>query len=75
MSLVTDPKLHDPDIGSPDDHAHYARKEAIAQAAVEGGLITALCGVQFSPVRDPENYPTCQRCAQLLEQFGERNNS
>lgn len=72
---LTEPKIKDPDIGSPDDHSHYARKEEIARAAVEGGTVTALCGVQFMPLRDPENYPVCQRCKMLLEQFGDRSNS
>lgn len=70
---VTEPKLRDPDVGSPDDLSHYARKEAIARAAVEGGLIEALCGVQFRPLRDPQNYPVCPRCAELLEQLGNRS--
>lgn len=70
---ATEPKLRDPDVGSPDDMSHYARKEEIARAAVEGGLITALCGVQFRPLRDPQNYPVCQRCAELLEQLDRRN--
>lgn len=73
MSLVTDPKLDDTGTGSPDDHAHYALKKEIARAAVEGGLITALCGVKFAPVRNPERYPTCQACAVLLEQYGARD--
>lgn len=70
---ATEPKLHDPDVGSPDDMSHYCRKEEIARAAVEGGLVVALCGVLFRPLRDPQNYPVCQRCAELLEQFGNRS--
>lgn len=70
---VTEPKLHEPDVGSPDDMSHYARKSEIARAAVEGGLITALCGVQFAPLRDPQNYPVCPRCARLLEELDKRS--
>lgn len=69
---LTEPKIEDPDVGSPDDCAHYAKKEAIARAAVEGGLVKALCGVEFMPLRDPQNYPVCQRCEQLLEQLDNR---
>lgn len=72
---ITEPKLDEPDIGSPDDCAHYCRAGEIARAAVEGGYVTALCGVKFMPLRDPERYPVCQQCKQLLEQFGDRNNS
>lgn len=72
---ITDPKIQDPDIGSPDDCAHLCRKDEIARAAVEGGLVTALCGVQFMPLRNPDDFPICQRCATLLEQFDQRGNS
>jgi hypothetical protein len=43
-STETRPADADADIGEDDRHAHYARKEEIARAAVLGGLITALCG-------------------------------
>jgi hypothetical protein len=72
MSVSLETVLEKPDVGSPDDHAYYCRKEEIARAAVEGGLVQALCGVMFMPLRDPENYPVCQRCAELLEQFQNR---
>lgn len=70
---VTESEVKDPDVGSPDDCSHYCRKEEIARAAVEGGLVLALCGVRFMPLRNPDDYPTCQRCAELLEQFDQRN--
>jgi Protein of unknown function (DUF3039) len=62
----TDPKLQEPDTGSPDDRAHYARREDIVRAAVDGGRIRALCGVEFEPIRDPSRFPVCQRCAEIL---------
>lgn len=70
---VTEPTLDETDTGSPDDLAHYARKDDIVRAAVEGTLVTALCGVKFQPVRDPSRFPTCQRCATLIEQLDQRN--
>lgn len=75
MPVDLEALLEKPDVGSPDDASHYCRKEEIARAAVEGGLVTALCGVQFMPLRDPQNYPICQRCAELLEQYGNRGSS
>lgn len=72
---VTEPKLRDPDVGSPDDMSHYARKADIARAAVEGGLVKALCGVSFAPLRDATRYPVCPRCSELLEQLGNRGAS
>jgi len=63
----------DSDTGRPDDVAHYARKEDITRAAVEGGLVTALCGAKFHPIRDPHRFPVCTPCARLLEQLDRRS--
>jgi hypothetical protein len=49
-----------------DEYAHYAKREEIARASVLGGKITALCGWEFEPVRDPSRYPVCQRCKELV---------
>ncbi len=62
----TEPRLDEADTGSPDDRAHFARKSEITRAAVMGGKVRALCGVEFEPVRDPSRFPVCQRCAAIL---------
>jgi hypothetical protein len=49
--------------------AHYARKDKIAEAYVEGTEITALCGKKFVPSRDPENLPVCPRCKEIHDQL------
>jgi hypothetical protein len=54
------------DTGEDDRHAHYARREEIARAAIEGGRVTALCGYKFEPVRDPTRYPVCPKCKELV---------
>jgi hypothetical protein len=64
-STETRPADADADLGEEDGYAHYARKEEIARAAVLGGLITALCGHKFQPVRDPKRFPVCPRCKEL----------
>jgi hypothetical protein len=69
----TEPRTTDGDTGGPGDVAHYARKDEVTRAAVEGGLVTALCGVRFQPVRDPTRFPVCRPCARLLEQLGNRS--
>ena len=56
-----------------DEFAHYARREEIVRASIEGGRVTALCGYKFEPVRDPSRFPVCQKCKELVEmasQFG-----
>ena len=68
----TDPRPTDGDTDGPGDVAHYARKDDITRAAVEGGLVTALCGVKFQPIRDPQRFPVCRACARLIEQLDNR---
>ena len=68
----TDTRTDDPDTDGSGDVAHYARKDDVTRAAVEGGYVTALCGVKFQPVRDPSRFPVCRPCARLLEQLGNR---
>jgi hypothetical protein len=64
-STETTPVVSDADTGEDDRYAHYARKDEITRAAVLGGLVTALCGHRFQPVRDPSRFPLCQRCKEL----------
>jgi hypothetical protein len=64
-STETTPVVSDADTGEDDRYAHYARKDEITRAAVLGGLVTALCGHRFQPVRDPSRFPVCQRCKEL----------
>jgi hypothetical protein len=61
----TRPDLADTDTHEGDGYAHYARKEEITRAAIQGGTITALCGYRFSPVRDPQRFPVCPKCKEL----------
>jgi Protein of unknown function (DUF3039) len=64
-STETTPVVSDADTGEDDGYAHYARKEEISRAAVLGGLVTALCGWKFQPVRDPQRFPVCPKCKEL----------
>jgi hypothetical protein len=61
----TRPDLADADVQEGDGYAHYANKEEITRAAVLGGLVTALCGYKFPPVRDPQRFPVCPKCKEL----------
>lgn len=38
----------------------------IMEARVNGTPVTALCGHTWIPERDPEKYPPCQKCLDLL---------
>jgi len=66
----TEPVQSDSDTHEDDGYAHYADKAEIARAAVMGGLITALCGHRFAPIRDPRRFPVCPRCKELAGMLG-----
>jgi Protein of unknown function (DUF3039) len=66
----TDPTVSDGDTDSDDGYAHYANKTEITRAAVMGGLVTALCGFRFAPVRDPQRFPVCPKCRELAGMLG-----
>jgi hypothetical protein len=54
----------------PGDHerfAHYVRKEAQMEAAINGKPAVALCGKVWVPVRDPSRFPICPTCKEIYE--------
>jgi len=61
----TRPAPSDSDTQEGDGYAHYANKTDITRAAIEGGLVIALCGFRFPPIRDPQRFPVCPRCKEL----------
>lgn len=65
-TTVLDPRLREADPG--DEVFHYVRKDKIAESAVMGNLVTALCGVTFPVTRTPKpGSPVCPACAEMLE--------
>ena len=54
----------DTDGGDHDRFAHYARKDDVTRAYITGEAITALCGKQWVPTRDPTRYPICPTCVE-----------
>ena len=61
------PETSDARTDDGDEFAHFARREDIVRASIEGGRVTALCGFKFQPVRDPQRFPVCQKCKDLVE--------
>ena len=47
--------------------SHYVKREDILRSAVDGVPATALCGKKWFPGRDPDKYPLCPKCAELME--------
>jgi hypothetical protein len=65
---VVDPDL-DADLDHGDDdpkYSHYVKKDDIMRSNVEGTPATALCGKKWFPNRDPEKYPICPRCEEMM---------
>jgi Protein of unknown function (DUF3039) len=58
------PSTTDSDTG--DRMFHYVRKEKIAESAVMGSFVVALCGEKFPVTRSPKpGSPVCPRCKEI----------
>jgi hypothetical protein len=49
----------------PDGLAHVADEVEITRSAVEGTVVTALCGYKLQQVRDAVGLPICEECRRL----------
>jgi hypothetical protein len=60
------PSTKDADTG--DDMFHYVRKAKIAESAVMGTMVQALCGEVFPVTKTPKpGSPVCPRCQEIYE--------
>lgn len=57
------PSPHAPDSAQ---RSHRAAAKVVTLAYVEGVEIIALCGVRFTPHRNPDNFDECPTCAEAL---------
>jgi len=55
------------DEGDHERFSHYAPKDQIMQAMVEGTPVRALCGKLWVPSRDPQRFPVCPVCKDLYD--------
>lgn len=47
---------------------HYVRKDKIAESAVMGSMVVALCGETFPVTRSPKpGSPVCPECKEIFE--------
>ena len=68
MSTQTldDPRIADADQG--DQVFHYVRKNKVAESAVLGTMVEALCGEVFPVTRAAKpGSPVCSRCKEVYE--------
>lgn len=60
------PRTSDTDTG--DDMFHYVPKAKIAESAVTGALVRALCGAVFPVTKAPKpGSPVCPRCQEIYD--------
>ena len=76
ITLMTDTGIREDvehritDDGDHDRYAHYVRKADIVRSNVEGVPVVALCGKKWIPNRDPDRYPICPTCKELMAKRG-----
>lgn len=61
------------DEGDHERFSHYAPKDQIMQAMVEGTPVRALCGKLWVPSRDPQRFPVCPLCKDLYDNVVQRD--
>ncbi|MDT4932204.1 MAG: hypothetical protein QOK11_96 [Pseudonocardiales bacterium] len=63
---VVEPKTSDADTGN--EMFHYVRKAKIAESAVMGTMVEALCGEVFPVTKAPKpGSPVCPRCKEIYD--------
>lgn len=63
---LVDPKTSDADTGN--EMFHYVRKAKIAESAVMGTMVEALCGEVFPVTKTPKpGSPVCPQCKEIYE--------
>jgi hypothetical protein len=55
------------DNGDHERFSHYADKNDIMEAMINGTPIMALCGKIWVPSRDPKKFPICPMCKEIYD--------
>ena len=53
--------------GDHERFSHYADRDKIMEAMVNGTPVRALCGKVWVPSRDPSRFPICPECKEIYE--------
>jgi hypothetical protein len=59
------------DEGDHERFSHYADKDKIMEAMVNGTPVRALCGKVWVPSRDPQRFPVCPECKEIYDSIPE----
>ena len=66
--ILERPDVRDADADHPDDLFHYVKKNKIAESAVMGTMVEALCGEVFPVTKAPKpGSPVCPACKEIYE--------
>lgn len=68
MSTLTDARPETKNTETGPEMFHYVRKEKIAESAVMGTYVVALCGETFPVTKVPKpGSPVCPACKEIFE--------
>ena len=68
--ILERPDVRDADTGSANEVFHYVRKNKIAESAVMGTMVEALCGEVFPVTKTPKpGSPVCPACKEVYNQL------
>ena len=59
------------DEGDHERLSHYADKDKLMEAMVNGTPVVALCGKVWVPSRDPSRFPVCPECKEIYDSLAE----
>ncbi len=69
LEVIEQTRTYPTDAGDHDRLSHYAPKDKIMEAMVNGVPVVALCGKVWIPSRDPQRFPVCPECKEIWESF------
>ena len=68
--ILERPDVRDSDTSDNEEVFHYVRKNQVAESAVMGTLVEALCGEVFPVTKAPKpGSPVCPACQEIYEQL------
>ena len=68
--ILEKPDVREADTGSANEVFHYVRKNKIAESAVMGTMVEALCGEVFPVTKTPKpGSPVCPACKEIYQQL------
>ncbi len=70
IETIERPEVGDQDSDTPDEVFHYVKKNKIAESAVLGSMVQALCGEIFPVTKTPKpGSPVCEPCKEIYAQL------